>query len=137
MKKKRGLLIIFILLTAFLMGGCKMEDQDSEKIRDIEFTVLDEELIPEEFKLVIDEKKQEVFRLTYNDGQYTYIAEGYGEQPTSGYSIVINEVYLSSNAVYFDSNLMGPEKDDEIIQMPTCPYIVIKLENIDKPVVFK
>ena len=137
MKKKTGLLIIFILLTAFLMGGCKMEDQDSEKIRDIEFTVLDEELIPEEFKLVIDEKKQEVFRLTYNDGQYTYIAEGYGEQPTSGYSIVINEVYLSSNAVYFDSNLMGPEKDDEIIQMPTCPYIVIKLENIDKPVVFK
>jgi hypothetical protein len=137
MKKKTGLLIIFILLTAFLMGGCKMEDQDSEKIRDIEFTVLDEELIPEEFKLVIDEKKQEVFRLTYNDGQYTYIAEGYGEQPTSGYSIVINEVYLSSNAVYFDSNLMGPEKDDEIIQTPTCPYIVIKLENIDKPVVFK
>ena len=47
-----------------------------------------------------EERKAENFKLTYSDKQYLYICIGYGEQETGGYSIAVNELYLTDNAIY-------------------------------------
>ena len=92
---------------------------------------------PEELEEMIEEKGEEPFKLTYADDGTLYIAVGYGKQPTSGYSIKVTELYETENAIYIHTNLIGPAKDEKILERATYPYIVIKTEFIDKNVVFE
>lgn len=134
--KKLPLIILCIgILVTFC--GCSAEKLRTEKMRDIEFTVTEEENIPSELMAMIQEKETQVFKFTYADGGNLYIAEGYGEQSTSGYSIEVKDCYETENAIYVQTNLLGPTKEEEIVETKTYPYIVIKMEWIDKNVVFK
>ena len=106
----------------------------------LEFTVLAEENIPEELRTVIEEKKSSAFKVTYQDNGFLYICVGYGQQVSGGYSITVNALYLTDNAIYADTTLLGPDPADpatEKKKAPSCPYIVLKTEFIDKPVVFE
>lgn len=121
------------------LAGCAKEKDPLEKIKDLEFTVLAEENIPEELKSVIEEKKGNAFKVTYQDNGFLYICIGYGEQVSGGYSITVNDLYLTENAMYVDTTLIGPDPADTAVakkNTPSYPYIVIKTEFIDKPVVF-
>lgn len=138
--KKKILTILTLSLTAIitmLMAGCSAETLSTEKLRDIDFTVVDEDDIPEPLEEMIDEKEDKPFKLTYTDNGVLYIAVGYGEQPTTGYSIQVKELYESENAIYIHTNLIGPSKDEKIVERETEPYIVVKTEFIDKNVVFQ
>ena len=135
MRKIIPTILCVILLS--LMTGCSAEKLRTEKLRDIEFTVVDEENIPEELEEMIEEKEEKPFKLTYADNGALYIAVGYGEQPTSGYSIEVKELYETENAIYIHTNLIGPAKDEKIVEQKTYPYLVVKLEFIDKNVVFE
>lgn len=135
MRKFISAILCIILLS--LMAGCSAEKLRTEKLRDIEFTVVDEENIPEELEEMIEEREEKPFKLTYADNGALYIAVGYGEQPTSGYSIEVTELYETENAIYIHTNLLGPAKDEKIVERKTYPYLVVKLEFIDKNVVFE
>lgn len=126
-----------ILCMVCLLVGCGVQTQDAEKLEDLEFTVLDPEKIPTELRDVLEEKKTEPFKVTYEDEGYLYICIGYGEQPTSGYSIAVEELYLTSNAIYVETELLGPGDGEETAAATTCPYIVLKLEYMDRSVVFQ
>ncbi len=130
-------IILLSLIIAMLTAGCSAETLSTEKLRDIDFTVVDEDDIPEPLEEMIDEREDKPFKLTYADNGELYIAVGYGEQPTTGYSIQVKELYESENAIYIHTNLIGPAKDETIIERETDPYIVIKTEFIDKNVVFQ
>ena len=86
------------VLGALLLTGCGLLSKENVKLRDLDFTVLSEEKIPEELKTVIAEKGTEPFQLTYSDNQNLYISIGYGEQKTGGYSIAVDALYLTDNA---------------------------------------
>lgn len=137
MVEKNCMLGILILLLAFLISGCGIEETDTKKLKDLSYDILDSKEIPEEFSAVIEEKKENIFKLTYTDKEYLYIAEGYGVQETGGYSISVNECYLTKNAVYFDTTLIGPSKGEKINQVKSYPYIVIRTKYLEKNVVFK
>ncbi|EEA81566.1 hypothetical protein CLONEX_02531 [[Clostridium] nexile DSM 1787] len=110
---------------------------NTEKIRDVEITVLEEEKIPEEFLTQIEEKNSGPFKITYADKDALYIARGYGEQKTSGYSIEVKECYETENAIYIHTNLIGPSKEEKIVEAKTFPYVAVKMQFIDKNVVFE
>lgn len=126
-----------MLLIVCILTGCGVETQDAEKLEDLEFTVLDLEKVPEELRNVLEEKKTAPFKVTYEDEGYLYICIGYGEQQSSGYSIAVQELYLTSNAIYVDTELLGPGNGETTTTATTCPYIVLKLEYMDKSVVFE
>ena len=126
-----------IFLAVWVLAGCGVETQDEEKIKDLEFTVLDPERTPEELRNVLEEKKTEPFKVTYEDEGYLYICVGYGEQQTSGYSIAVEDLYLTSNAIYVKTELLGPDGTAETADAVTCPYLVLKLEYLEQPVVFE
>lgn len=134
---KRNILLLLSLTLCFMLLGCSVKKLNTEKLKDIDFTVLEEENIPEELQEKIAEQKTQPFKLTYADNGALYIAEGYGEQETSGYSIEVKECYETENAVYVHTNLIGPAKEEKIVETKTYPYIVIKMEFIDKNVVFQ
>lgn len=129
--------IILCLMTLLLFTGCSMKKTDDYKLEDLDFTVVKSTDVPKELQKVIDEKKKKEFKVTYEDEGSLYIVVGYGEQKTSGYSIEVNELYLAKNAIYADTNLIGPSKDEKVTRAVTCPYIVIKTQFRDEPVVFR
>lgn len=138
--KKKILTILALSLSAIIVmlaAGCSAKTLSTEKLRDIDFTVVDEDDIPEPLEEMIDESEDKPFKLTYADNGNLYIAVGYGEQPTTGFSVQVKELYESDNAIYIHTNLIGPAKDEKIIERETKPYIVIKTEFIDKNVVFQ
>ena len=110
--------------------------QKTEKIRDLEFVVTDKDDVPEEFRALIEENRDTTVKMTYADRGKLYIAEGYGPQPTSGYSVEVEAVYETRDAVYIHTNLLGPEKGEETKEVTTYPYVVIQMEYIEKDVLF-
>lgn len=135
----RGIYCIILLCACGILctcTACRKENTSTKKIRNLEYTVLGSEEVPEELLSIIDERKEQEFKLTYSDGEFLYIVVGYGEQATGGYSIRVNEAYLTSNAVYTDTSLIGPEKGAEVQKAVSYPFIVIKTEYIDMRVVF-
>lgn len=131
-----GMLCLVGCLLFLMLTGCVSRQQKTEKLRDLEFTVLDKEEVPAEFKEIIETNQSMPFRLTYADQGKLYIAEGYGAQPKTGYSVEVKEFYEAEEAVYIHTNLLGPEKGEDTKEITTFPYVVIELEYIEKPVVF-
>lgn len=132
--------IIAVLLAALMllsMAGCTFMSDERIKLRDLDFTVLGQEKIPEELAVIIEEKKQEPFKLTYSDKEFLYICIGYGAQETGGYSIGVNELYLTDTAVCVSTSLLGPSPEEKTGKDPSFPYIVIKTEFSEQPVVFE
>jgi hypothetical protein len=130
-------LLLMILITVFGIAGCKAEDTDVKKLKDLEFTVVEDADLPGELKEIIDGKKEKPFKLTYSNNDNLYIVVGYGQQNSGGYSIAVDELYLTSNAIYIDTNLIGPSQEDVAAQGVTYPYVVVKIEFMDKRVVFE
>jgi len=123
--------IFFLLFTA--CGAAENVQEDGQKL---DFTVVEDADLPEELRTVIEDKKETAFKLTYSCNGYLYIVQGYGEQKTGGYSITVDRLNEAENVLYFETTLMGPQKDEEVSSAVTYPYIVVKVEDKDKSVVF-
>lgn len=134
---KKAIRCAWILcLVVFSLTGCISRPQKTEKLHDLEFQVLDKEAVPEELNKEIEEKKSMPFRLTFADQGSLYIAQGYGAQKKTGYSVEVLALYETKTAVYIHTNLLGPQKGEETKEITTFPYVVVKLKYIDKDVVF-
>lgn len=131
--KKAG---FFILLIAVLASGCTIRKEDTEKLRDIDFTVVKSEDVPEELRDIIQEKQENETKLFYADEGYLYVVRGYGKQDTSGYSVEVRDCYETENTICVETNLLGPPKGEEVVEKPTYPCVVIKMEYSEKDVVF-
>lgn len=117
--------------------GCSLMSTEEVKLRDLDFTILGEELVPAELAAMIEERKKEPFKMTYSDNENLYICVGYGQQETGGYSITVDELYLTEEAVYVQTTLLGPDVSEKGNKTPSYPYIVIKTEYLDQPVICK
>lgn len=133
----RGLVLACLLLAILFAAGCKVSKDDGRKERDLEFTVVGDSDVPQELKEIISEKMSQPFKLTFNDEQNLYIVVGYGPQSTGGYSISVKQLYLTSNSIVIDTELLGPEKGENPAPETSYPYVVIKTENLENPVIFQ
>lgn len=125
--------MLAVLLTA---GGCGMVRDHTEKMGDLDYTVLSPDEFPPQLASAIEEKKTEAFRITYTDEGYLYICVGYGEQETGGYSITVKELYETANGIYIDTTLIGPKEGEQISEAVSYPFLVIKLADLGKSVIF-
>ena len=58
-----------------LLSGCSMAGlgkENSDKVRDLEFTVVGDSDVPQELLDLIQEKKNDAFKLTYSNDQGLY-----------------------------------------------------------------
>ncbi len=125
------------MVCMLLLTGCTLLSQEKVKLRDLDFTVLSEEKIPEQLMAVIEEKKGSPFRITYTDNDNLYICVGYGQQDTGGYSIAVDELYLTDTNIIAATSLLGPDASEKSNQVPSYPYIVIKTEYLEQTVTFE
>ena len=90
----------------------RQEKKNSEQ-HELEIKVVTEEAIPEELMSLIEKNKKNPFRLTFADQGKLYLAEGYGEQKTTGYSVEVDRLCETQETVYIHTGLLGPEKGEE------------------------
>ncbi len=129
MRTKR-ILVPAVLCLSLLLSACSLPAEE-KKIRDVEYTVTSKEDLPEELWKQIKESREEEFRLSYNDGEYLYIVRGYGKQPSTGYNITVEDLYLTEHTLVFDTKITGPAEGEEKSDKQTMPYIVVKTEAMD------
>ena len=134
MKVSKKLITSFTLLFFLLVFTSCGKETEEEKEK-LDFTICDEKQLPEELKELLEEKKQEVFKLTFSTKDYLYIVVGYGEQNRSNLDVVVEELSLGKNAIYVKTQLVGNEEEDK--EIITYPVIVLKCPYIDLPVVFE
>lgn len=120
-----------------LLSGCTLLSEEKIKLRDLDFTVLSEEKIPEELKTILEEKKSAPFQITYTDKQNLYICVGYGEQETGGYSIAVEDLYLTDANICVNTSLLGPDGSEKGEKSPSYPFIVLKTEFLEQTVIFE
>ena len=125
-----------LILGFSILLGCGSITTSEAQLADLDFTLVSETNIQEDIKELIEEKKESPFQMTYSDGNYKYIVIGYGEQASGGYSIQVAEVYETENTICVRTSLLGPDESEAGATEPSYPYIVIKIENLDKTVVF-
>lgn len=125
------------VILALLSTGCAKKHDSSRRLGNLEFTVPDIRDVPQEMQDMIAEREKEPFRITYADQGMLYIAEGYGEQPTTGYSVEVKELYETEDAVRIRTNLLGPKSGEEKLEITTFPYVVVQLGYVEKDVLFE
>ena len=81
--------LAFCLLLSLEAGGCVRQEKKNSEQHELEIKVVTEEAIPEELMSLIEKNKKTPFRLTFADQGKLYLAEGYGEQKTTGYSVEV------------------------------------------------
>lgn len=133
---KKICLLVIVSIMAAMLSACGGETEKEENRNNLEFTVVSEDRLPDELKEILDQKKESAFKLTYADEGYLYICVGYGKQESGGYSVTVNELYETDNAIYANTNLLGPKAGSSPGTSPSYPYIVLKIEFRDKTVVF-
>ena len=133
---KKICLLVIVSIMAAMLSACGGETEKEENRNNLEFTVVSEDRLPDELKEILDQKKESAFKLTYADEGYLYICVGYGKQESGGYSVTVNELYETDNAIYVNPNLLGPKAGSSPGTSPSYPYIVLKIEFRDKTVVF-
>ena len=133
--------IVYLLLSIGLISlfvACDNDTSKPDKVKELEFTVVEDADVQIKLMETINEKKNNPFKITFSDEgeEYLYIVVGYGEKPTGGYSISVDEFYLGENAIYIDTNLIGPSEEEFVSNAVTYPYVIIKTEFTDKRVLF-
>ena len=127
----------FLLTVLLILNGCSVEKTEQKKIRDLDFTLVEDSQIPENLRTLIEEKKAAEMKITMDDGEAKYIVAGYGSQKTGGYSISVDELYLTDNAIHINTTLIGPSKGEMVPEAESFPYVVLRIEYLDKSVVFE
>lgn len=131
------LVIILTALALALFSGCSSSQKEKKKLKDVDYTILEERDIPEKLAESIEQKKEAEFKLSFETESDLYLVHGYGEQETGGYSIVVRDLFLTENALYFDTELLGPENGSNPQKKPSYPYIVVKTKKYKQNIVFE
>ena len=113
--------------------GGKIEEGERTPLA---YIVVETAELPSSAQEMIQEKKDRDFQMTYQKGDTVYLIRGYGKKMSGGYSIQVAELSVSSTAVFFKTRLIGPEKENQS-GAPSYPYIAVKTEYREEPVIFE
>lgn len=133
---EKVLRISILMLMMLSLCSCGKQSTQEKRVSDLDFTVVGQEDISEELMAHIEERKAEAFTLIYKDGENMFLTIGYGQQDSGGYSIKVNDLYLGETSICVSTSLEGPETGEKTDQIKSYPYIVLKIETMDRPVIF-
>ena len=132
------LLLVFLFATALVIISCG-RGSNNIKRSELEYTICTETELPDELKVMIEERKEKEFQLVYENSAYCYLAVGYGRQKNDNYVVDVKDFYESEEQIILDTILISSSKadTDKTGYLETCPYIVIRCAATEKPASFK
>ena len=130
-----GILAAVVLIVG--LSSCGIIKIDREEKQKLDYTVVKEEDMPREIQALIEERKEQEFQMAYQSGNELSLVKGYGQQEGGGYSIQVEALSMTENALELKTKLLGPSGEEDQSPEPSYPYIVIKMEYRDLPVRFQ
>ena len=141
--KKWIALLSAVFLGEMLVCTACTNDSYPEKIP-LEYSVCANTSLPGELQDIINDKQKKAFEITYSTDSFLYIAVGYGMMNKDNLRVVVNDFYQTEEAIYIETGLYtkeylqdAKEKASDAGEPSLFPYIVVKCEKNNKPVVFK
>ena len=134
---KRLKQVLWVLTLSLVIAGCGIRNMDSEEETELSYTVVKTDEIPSEVLEIIEKQKAQEFQMTYQSQDYLYIMKGYGLQHSGGYSIKVLSLVQKREGIVCETQLVGPSTREEMSKEVSYPYIVLKTEYRDLPVVFR
>lgn len=135
--KKASVLLGVIWWSLLFLSGCNFIRIEEEPRKPLEYSIVKNEDLPAELAALIQEKKAKAFQLTYQSEKDLFLIKGYGQQMSGGYSISVEELGVTSQAVFFRTQLIGPQDKKTAVSPPSYPYIVVKMAYRKEPVIFE
>lgn len=140
MKRKLQVMSAAFLLL-LLCAGCSVGITQQEEGRELEFTVVARSELPQEVESVLDEQLGTSFQTACQYGDSLYLLCGYPPQAAGGYSIRVNKLKATEDAIYFQAELVGPDTSETTESSGedsiSAPWIAVKTEYLDLPVIFE
>ena len=116
--KQKTCLFALLLCLLLCLCACSAEILHREEGHQLDFTVTPRSELPEEVEAVLDPVHQ-----------------------SGGYSIRVNHLTATKDAIYFQAELIGPEgeemEENSENNASTAPWLVVKTEYLDLPVIFE
>ncbi len=138
--KKRLWQTALLMLLVLSVSGCSFRVFREQEGRDLDFTVTARSELPEEVEAVLDEQLGTSFQTACQYGDSLYLICGYPPQAAGGYSIRVNKLTATEDAIYFQAELVGAEAsatEETTEEGQSAPWIVVKTEYLDLPVIFE
>jgi len=136
---KAALFLVLLFVMGMFFSGCGKKEEKGAR-QEIDFTVCAREQLPEELFNIIEEKKDKVCKFSYTNGSFMYIVVCYGEREKENLNVVVNDLFMTSNAIYIDTTLKTDQSTSQDAvatgEYSMYPYIVIKCDKYDLPVVY-
>lgn len=135
--KKTAAFAGMILWSLFFLTGCRFIRIEEEPRTPLEYSIVKPEELPAELEALILEKRAKEFQLTYQSEKEMFLIKGYGQQMSGGYSIQVEELGVTSEAIFFRTKLIGPSDEKIQLSPPSYPYIAVKMAYRKEPVIFE
>lgn len=138
--KRCRYIFLLTMLSVFVLAaltGCRFEETEENKIKDLDYTICDESKLPDALVELIYEKRKEPFKLTYRTKDYLYIVVGYGAQNRTDLNVTMSELYLTENAIFVDTDLVSVDDTTLEDNLVSYPWIAVKCELYDVEVNFR
>ena len=81
---KKTVILWLCMMVITIMTGCQMIKIEEGNRTPLEYTIVENNAIPEEAASLIEEKKAAEFQMTYQRGEDLYLIRGYGKQMSGG-----------------------------------------------------
>ena len=134
----QGILYLFLFCSCgLLMVSCGKKEEKTKG--DVEYYVCDETELPEELKVLIEERKEKEFRLRYENAMYSYLVAGYGKQEQDSYVVAVEDFYETEDGLILDTILLSEINSEKgkAGEAEICPYIVVRCTLLDKEIFFQ
>lgn len=130
------ILAAVLLFSQSACGGGQEKPPSYTGGTELTYEIMTGSAIPYKINEKIFKEKEKPFQFTYRDQEWMYIALGYGQQPTGGYSIRVAALLETAEAIVVETELIAPEAGEVVSPAPSCPYLVLKTGRLDKSVRF-
>ena len=130
---------LFLFFTiVFLTISCGKKSDEAE-VYPLEYEVCDETELPDELRIMIEERKEEEFQIIYENSACRYVAAGYGKQKRDEYVVAVKDFYGSGKEIVLDTILIHKSKGEKgrVGRPGLCPYIVIRTSHMEGQIAFE
>ena len=132
-----GLWIAIIVTFAACGASGEESGEDEAAAPDLAYEIIESSKIPQKLAEKIAQEQKEKFGFSYRNGEDLYIAFGFGERPTGGYSIQIAAVKDMGSRIIVEAHLIAPKAGEVVSQSMSYPYMVLKTKDTGAEIQFR
>ncbi len=131
---KKIFLVTLLTLTMLFVYGCAEVEEEGKVVTPLDPE--EKEELPEEIKSWIEDSRDEFGGRVRVHNDLLYILVTYGEKPTGGYVVEIDEVEKRDQTLVVTAEFTEPGEDEIVTQAITYPYDLAVVEETELPVEF-